>query len=169
MDVLDTYAVMQEAIEKVREERLPILVEAVTYRFAGHSMADPEEYRSKKQVEEWRKKDPVANFAEGLGVDLGELDKEVVARIDEAVEFADGSDFPPPESLYDHLYVVGEQPHGWYTVDERSAGLHPGEQEHEISDDERGPEGEYGKAVEQTEEEDVEEEKDADEAQEDED
>ena len=90
----------------------------------------------------------------------------MVERIDEAVSFADGSDFPPPESLYDHLYVVGEQIHGWYTVDERSAGLHPGEREHEISGEERGPEGEYGKAVEQTEEEDAEEEKDADKAQE---
>ena len=44
----------------------PILVEAVTYRFRGHSMADPEEYRSKEQVEEWRKKDPITNFAEQL-------------------------------------------------------------------------------------------------------
>src|SRR5215203_5011571 len=64
MDVLDTHKVMSEAIERVRAERAPILVEAVTYRFAGHSMADPEEYRSKEQVEEWRKKDPITTFAE---------------------------------------------------------------------------------------------------------
>src|SRR3982751_6651421 len=62
MDVSDTYEVMQEAIEKVRSERTPILVEAVTYRFRGHSMADPEEYRSKDQVEEWRKRDPINVF-----------------------------------------------------------------------------------------------------------
>ena len=85
MDVLDTHDVMREAIEKVREERRPILVEAVTYRFRGHSMADPEEYRSKEQVEEWRKKDPIPNFAEQLDVDLDELDKAVTERIDEAV------------------------------------------------------------------------------------
>src|SRR5215204_6832114 len=58
MDVLDTYGVMCEAIEKVRSDRAPILVEALTYRFRGHSMADPEEYRSKEQVAQWRKKDP---------------------------------------------------------------------------------------------------------------
>src|SRR3954453_1921525 len=54
MDVGDTYTVMQEAIERVREERTPVLVEAITYRFAGHSMADPEEYRTKDEVKEWR-------------------------------------------------------------------------------------------------------------------
>jgi pyruvate dehydrogenase E1 component subunit alpha len=156
MDVVDTYEVMQEAIEKVRDERTPILVEAVTYRFRGHSMADPEEYRTKEQVEEWRKKDPIKNFASKLdGVDLDELDKAAVERIDEAVSFADGSDFPPPESLYDHLYVLGDQVRGWYSVDERSAGVHKGEDERSLAGAERGPEGAYGKAVEQTEEEDA--------------
>jgi pyruvate dehydrogenase E1 component alpha subunit len=106
MDVLDTQGVMREAIEKVREERRPILVEAVTYRFRGHSMADPEQYRSKEQVEQWREKDPIPAFAERLDADLDELDKAVTERIDEAVQFADESDFPPPESLYDHLYVT---------------------------------------------------------------
>src|SRR4051812_13783559 len=160
MDVGDTYEVMKEAIEKVRSERTPILVEAVTYRFRGHSMADPEEYRSKEQVEEWRKRDPITTFAEKLdGVDLEALDREATARIDEAVTFADESDFPPPESLYDHVYVLGDQVKGWYSVDERSAGVHKGEDERALAGEERGPEGEYGKAVEQTEEEDVDEEK----------
>jgi pyruvate dehydrogenase E1 component alpha subunit len=170
MDVGDTYEVMKEAIEKVRSERTPILVEAVTYRFRGHSMADPEEYRSKEQVEEWRKRDPIATFAEKLdGIDLDALDAEATERIDEAVKFADESDFPPPESLYDHVYVFGDQVKGWYSVDERSAGVHKGEDERALAEEERGPEGAYGKAVEQTEEEDVEEEKDADAAQEDDD
>jgi pyruvate dehydrogenase E1 component alpha subunit len=162
MDVLETYEVMSEAIETVRSERTPILVEALTYRFRGHSMADPEEYRSKEQVEEWRKKDPITSFAEQLDVDLDELDKAVTERIDEAVSFADGADFPPPESLYDHVYVLGDQVKGWYSVDERSAGVHRGEDERSLAGDERGPEGAYGKAVEQTEEEDVEEEKEED-------
>src|SRR3954453_5930485 len=105
MDVSDTYEVLKEAIERVREDRTPILVEALTYRFRGHSMADPEEYRSKEQVEEWRKRDPIKNFAEKLDADLDDLDERVTRRIDEAVAFADDSDFPPPESLYDHIYV----------------------------------------------------------------
>ena len=55
-----------EALRSAREERSPQLVEAVTYRFRGHSMADPEEYRTKEQVEEWRKRDPIATFADRL-------------------------------------------------------------------------------------------------------
>ena len=66
MDVVETHEVMGEAIRRAREERQPVLVEAITYRFRGHSMADPEEYRSKEQVAEWRKRDPIANFAERL-------------------------------------------------------------------------------------------------------
>src|SRR5437899_687881 len=54
MDVVDTHAVVSEAIERVREQRCPLLVEAVTYRFRGHSMADPEQYRSREEVEHWR-------------------------------------------------------------------------------------------------------------------
>jgi pyruvate dehydrogenase E1 component alpha subunit len=110
MDVGDTYTVLQEAIERVRSERTPLLVEAVTYRFAGHSMADPEEYREKDDVKRWREEhDPIQNFAEKVEADLDELDERVTKRIDEAVEFAEESDFPTAESIYDHLYVLGGQ------------------------------------------------------------
>ena len=106
MDVVDTYEVLHEAIEQVRSDRAPLLVEAVTYRFAGHSMADPEEYRDKEQVEEWRERDPIPAYAAKLelGEDaVKELDEAAVARIDDAVEFADASDFPTDESMYDHI------------------------------------------------------------------
>jgi pyruvate dehydrogenase E1 component alpha subunit len=172
MDVLDTYAVIGEALKQAREERKPVLVEAITYRFRGHSMADPEEYRSKEQVAEWRKRDPIAVFAKRLeeeGVlDEGEaekLDEAVVGRIDEAVAFADKAGFPPPESLYDDVYVLGDQVRGWYSVDERSAGVHRGEHERDIAEAERGPKDEYEKAVEQAGREDVGVEKPTDEAQ----
>ena len=144
MDVVETYEVMREAIRRAREERQPILVEAVTYRFRGHSMADPEEYRTKEQVEEWRKRDPINAFAERLELDEEEakrLDQEAVKRVDEAVAFADKSSFPAPESLYDHIYVFGDQVGGWYSVDERSAGVHKGEDERALAEAERGPEG----------------------------
>jgi pyruvate dehydrogenase E1 component alpha subunit len=139
MDVLDTYRVTCEAIKRVREERQPILIEAETYRFRGHSMADPEEYRTKEQVEEWRKKDPIEVFAKRLvddGVmeegDREKLDEEVVDQIDKAVQFADESDFPAPESLYEDIYVLGGQVKGWYSVDERGEGVHKGEDEEEM-------------------------------------
>jgi pyruvate dehydrogenase E1 component alpha subunit len=108
MDIVDTYEVMSEAIEKVRGERKPILVEAVTYRFAGHSVADPEEYRDKEQVEQWRERDPIPSYGERLELsedELKKLDEAAIARVDEAVAFAEDSDFPAPESIYDHIYA----------------------------------------------------------------
>src|SRR3954471_13394089 len=114
MDVVETYEVLCEAIRRVREDRRPVLVEAVTYRFRGHSMADPEEYRTKEQVEEWRRRDPINTFADRLvrsgalpADGLAQIDRAVGERIDAAVRFADESAFPPPEALYDHIYVLG--------------------------------------------------------------
>jgi pyruvate dehydrogenase E1 component alpha subunit len=168
MDVVETYEVMREAIRRARGDHQPILVEAITYRFRGHSMADPEEYRTKEQVEEWRKRDPINAFAERLGLDEGEverLDQEAVKRVDDAVAFADGAAFPAPESLYDHIYVFGDQVKGWYSVDERSAGVHRGEHERQLAESERGPTEHYHQAVEAAHREDVGENKPADEAQ----
>jgi pyruvate dehydrogenase E1 component alpha subunit len=132
MDVVETYQVMREAIRRARDDRQPILVEAVTYRFRGHSMADPEEYRTKEQVAEWRKRDPITSFGDELvqagALQEGEperMDEATVSRVDDAVAFADGAPFPPPESLYDNIYVFGDQIKGWYSVDERSAGGRP--------------------------------------------
>jgi pyruvate dehydrogenase E1 component alpha subunit len=162
MDVVETYHVMTEAIRRAREDRQPVLVEAVTYRFRGHSMADPEEYRSKEQVAEWRKRDPITTFADRLYeanvLEDGEADRfdeAATKRIDEAVTFADRSEFPPPESLYDHIYVLGDQVRGWYSVDERAAGVHRGEDLRDMAPEQRGPEGAYDAAKKQAQKEDV--------------
>jgi pyruvate dehydrogenase E1 component alpha subunit len=123
MDVLDTYAVLSEAIRRVREERQPVLVEAITYRFRGHSMADPEQYRTKEEVAHWRERDPLPAFGELLvreGVideqERADIDERAIARVDAAVEFADASPFPTPESLYDNVYVLDREVRGWYSV-----------------------------------------------------
>jgi pyruvate dehydrogenase E1 component alpha subunit len=123
MDVLDTYAVVCEAIARVREQRRPLLVEAVTYRFRGHSMADPEQYRSKEEVAQWRARDPIPAFGDRLvraGVidepERRQIDERAIARVDAAVEFADASPFPTPETLYDDVYVLGDGSSGWYSV-----------------------------------------------------
>ncbi len=131
MDVLDTHAVLSEAVERVREDRRPVLVEAITYRFRGHSMADPEQYRSKEEVAHWRERDPIPAFA-GLLIEAGtidaaeheRIDAEAIARVDEAVAFADASPFPTPESLYDDVYVLDPNVRGWYSAptSEESAG-----------------------------------------------
>jgi pyruvate dehydrogenase E1 component alpha subunit len=123
MDVLDTHAVVSEAVRRVREERRPLLVEAVTYRFRGHSMADPEDYRSKEEVARWRERDPIPAFGDRLereGVlsaqERAEIDARVAREIEEAVGFAEASPFPAPESLYDDVYVLGEQVRGSYSL-----------------------------------------------------
>jgi len=138
MDVLAVRETVTEHIRLAREERQPTLVEAFTYRYRGHSAADPEVYRTKEEVEEWRQKDPVKVFRDRLleegVIDEGyveELRERLERRVMEAVEFADASPEPPLESLYDHLYVVGEVP-GWYAVDERTPEPHRGEAEREV-------------------------------------
>jgi pyruvate dehydrogenase E1 component alpha subunit len=136
MDVMDTYRVTSEALAIARDERRPILVEAVTYRFRGHSMADPEEYRTKEQVDEWRRRDPLVVFGDQLvaaGIldedERERLDREAIERVDAAVAFADASPHPSPNALYDDIYVLGDQVRGWYSVDERTPTPHRGEDE----------------------------------------
>jgi len=145
MDVLDVHAHTCEALQKAREDRHPQLLEAVTYRFRGHSMADPEEYRSKEQVEEWRRRDPIVGFGKRLAEEKviskkqqKELDEAAIATVDEAVRFADASPLPDLDSLYDDLYVYGDQLQGWWTVDERSPETHRGEDERSQGDVARG-------------------------------
>jgi pyruvate dehydrogenase E1 component alpha subunit len=123
MDVADTYRVVCEAVRRVREERQPLLIEAVTYRFRGHSMADPEQYRSKEEVAQWRERDPIPAFGEQLVKDgildeaaLAQIDADAIARVDAAVEFAEASPYPTPESLYDDVYVLGSDSAGSYSV-----------------------------------------------------
>ncbi|MEA2356840.1 MAG: pyruvate dehydrogenase component alpha subunit [Solirubrobacteraceae bacterium] len=151
MDVLDTFHVTREALRIAREERRPVLVEAITYRFRGHSMADPEEYRTREQVEEWRKRDPLLQWGERLVAEnvvtqeeRERFDEEAVARVDQAVAFADASPEPEPESLYDDVYVLGGQVHGWYSVDERSAGVHKGEDERALAGGRQGADASDG-------------------------
>ncbi len=133
MDVLEVRDRVSFHLEQVREKGRPSLVEAFTYRYRGHSAADPEVYREKSEVEEWRLKDPIESFIRlclEKGV-LNEEDVEGVRReadqtVEAAVRFADESPEPPLDSLYEELYIVSETM-GWYSVDERSPEPHRGE------------------------------------------
>jgi pyruvate dehydrogenase E1 component alpha subunit len=113
MDPLDMYRVMHEACEHARRGEGPYLVEALTYRFRGHSMADPEMYRTRDEVREWRAKDPVPAYARRLvdaGVaaedELKRLDKEVEEEVLAAVRFADESPPPDPSTIFDKIYAA---------------------------------------------------------------
>ncbi len=139
MDVLAVRECIAEHLRAAREDRQPTLVESLTYRFRGHSAADPEVYRTKEEVQEWRKRDPIVIFAErlkesGMIDDSGveQMDRRAIETVDEAVAFAEASPEPALESLYDNIYVLGEQVRGWYSVDERTPDVHRGEDEHEV-------------------------------------
>jgi pyruvate dehydrogenase E1 component alpha subunit len=139
MDVLAVHESVAEHLRLAREERQPTLIEALTYRFRGHSAADPEVYRTKEEVQQWRERDPIALYGDrlkeaGLIDDAGieEHDRRAIEIVDAAVAFAEQSPEPALESLYDNIYVLGDQVQGWYSVDERTPEVHRGEDEHEI-------------------------------------
>jgi pyruvate dehydrogenase E1 component alpha subunit len=112
MDVLEVQQAAERAIRRAREDGHPTLLEARTYRFMGHSMSDPLHgvYRTKDEVEEQKKRDPITLLAHRLREDgvvddaaLDALDAEVRAEVDDAVRFAEESPDPAPEALTTHV------------------------------------------------------------------
>ena len=112
IDVVDCYIAAKKAIDRAREESMPMLLEFKTYRYRGHSMADPGKYRSKEEVEEWKKKDPLdilkLRIERSFPNQFGEVDRitaEVEAEIQEAVKFAEESPEPDPNDVQKHTYA----------------------------------------------------------------
>src|SRR5688572_19291401 len=112
MDLIAVRNVLGEAIDRARKEKRPTLIEAETYRYRGHSMSDPGKYRTKEEVEDMMKSDPIIQFGKRLmeqerftQADLDALDKEILAQMDDAVAFVEASPDPTPESLYEDVYV----------------------------------------------------------------
>ena len=110
MDVLEVYSATQLALAHCREGHGPYFIEALTYRFRGHSMADPELYRAKEEVEAYRQRDPIQRLKRSMLADglLDEADWEALvarvdAEVDEAVAFAEASPEPGLHTLHDHI------------------------------------------------------------------
>jgi pyruvate dehydrogenase E1 component alpha subunit len=112
MDVLAVYETVRQAVQRAREGEGPTYIEALTYRFRGHSISDPGTYRSEQEKKIWRERDPIPNFARWL-VDEGKAVREEIERIDgeeknvvaEAIRFAEESADPDPEELWTDVYV----------------------------------------------------------------
>jgi pyruvate dehydrogenase E1 component alpha subunit len=112
-DVLAVYEATKAALEHCRSGKGPFFLEALTYRFRGHSMADPEMYRTKEEVEEYRRqRDPIVLFRnrltqEGIAgtAEFDEIDQEVEEVIAAAVRFAEESPEPDPETVTEHVYA----------------------------------------------------------------
>lgn len=112
MDVLAVYSVAQEAIARARAGEGPTLVEALTYRFRGHSLADPDELRSKAEKEFWFSRDPIKKLAaylieQNLSTqdELKGIDTHIQAIVDDAVKFAQDSPEPDPGDLYRYVFA----------------------------------------------------------------
>ena len=112
MDVLAVRAVAQEAIARARSGEGPTLIEALTYRFRGHSLADPDELRSQEEKEFWNARDPIKKFAAYLleknlaeQQELDAINLEIQAIIDDGVQFAEQSPEPDPSELYRFIFA----------------------------------------------------------------
>ena len=111
MDVMEVRDVTREAVEYVAGGNGPIFLEAQTYRFRGHSIADPAQYRTRTEVEVWLEKDPISNFKrqlldEGVAVEqeFDEIGAGVLREIEEAARFALESPFPDQSALFEDVY-----------------------------------------------------------------
>ncbi len=114
MDVLEVRQAAEQAVAHVRQHG-PFFLEAVTYRFRGHSMGDPERYRPSDEVKKWQEDDPIGILRRHLlsGGDASEedldlLEAEVDREIEDAVRFAEESPDPAPEELFSDMYIEGE-------------------------------------------------------------
>jgi len=113
MDILKVREAAQKAIEMVRSNKTPYFLEIETYRFRGHSMGDPERYRTSDEVKCWQEEeDPIGIYHKYLvensiasRVELDELEKSVQLEILEAVQYAESSPEPQAEDLYTNIYV----------------------------------------------------------------
>jgi len=114
MDVLEMYREVQVAAERVRAGEGPYFLEAVTYRYRGHSMADPVLYREKDEAEPWRERDAIERFERYLlsrdrltEAEADEIRRRAEEAVEEAVEFALASADPPTEEIYRDIYDEG--------------------------------------------------------------
>jgi len=112
MDLLAVRNAVTEAVERARKDKRPTLIEAETYRYRGHSMSDPGKYRTKEEVEEMMKSDPILLWGKRLmeqerfsQAELDAVDKEVLAQMEAAVAFVESSPDPPVETMFEDVYV----------------------------------------------------------------
>ncbi|HEY7268568.1 MAG TPA: pyruvate dehydrogenase (acetyl-transferring) E1 component subunit alpha [Dehalococcoidia bacterium] len=122
MDVLEMRQHVGEALKLVRRGEGPFFLEAITYRFRGHSMADPEFYRNKEEIEHWRSLDPIASFTATLlengamsHEEIDAISADVEAQVQKAVEFAEQSPDPDLATLFDNVYAGPDTPVDGYT------------------------------------------------------
>lgn len=116
MDVLTTYKAFSDFLPRAREGR-PFLLEVRTYRYRGHSMSDPAQYRTKEELEQKKNEDPIIRLKSYLvqnelftNEELDPIDEEVKAEVMESVEFSENSPLPELDAIYDDVYSQKDYP-----------------------------------------------------------
>ncbi|MDX6382524.1 MAG: pyruvate dehydrogenase component alpha subunit [Blastocatellia bacterium] len=112
MDVLAMRRATQRAIKRARESHLPTLIEARTYRYMGHSMSDPGNYRTRAEIEKHQERDPIKLFTVDLkengfltDKDIADIEARVKEEVESSVKFAEESPEPDPSELYTNVYA----------------------------------------------------------------
>jgi len=112
MNLIAVREAAEAALQYVKSGKGPYLLEAMTYRFRGHSMGDPERYRKQDEVHLWQENDPIGIYQKYLEEshtaterELLELNRKANEEIQKAVEFAEASPEPAPEELFEHIYM----------------------------------------------------------------
>lgn len=117
MDVEAVHEAVSRAAERARAGEGPTYLEFRTYRYRGHSMSDPQKYRSKDEVEKYKQRDPIEQvrsriLQQGIATeeDLAAIDQKIKGIVDESVKFAEESPYPPAEEAYKDVYMQPDYP-----------------------------------------------------------
>jgi pyruvate dehydrogenase E1 component alpha subunit len=117
MDVLAVREATLRAVERARKDYLPTLLEVRTYRFMGHSMSDPGNYRTRAEIEKHQERDPIKLFSASLkeeGIlsdsEFQKIEAEVKQQVEKSVRFAEDSPLPDPKELYTDVYANPIEP-----------------------------------------------------------
>jgi len=117
MDVEMVHEAVKRAADRARAGEGPTFLEFKTYRFRGHSMSDPQKYRTKEEVEQWKSRDPLEMVRDRIltnGIateaDLDVIDAKVKEVVEASVKFAEESAYPEPEAAFEDVYMDAEYP-----------------------------------------------------------
>lgn len=106
-----------DAAERARKGDGPTLLDVKTYRYKGHSMSDPAKYRTKKELEDYKSKDPIEQVLSTIkkkkylsAKELEKIEADVKETVDDAVKFAEESPLPDPKELYEDVYIQSDYP-----------------------------------------------------------
>ena len=118
MSVEEVHRAVARAAERARNGEGPTLLEFRTYRYKGHSMSDPAKYRSKEEVEDYKRRDPIEMVQKTIldqklatQKDLDEIEKKIIAQVEESVKFAEESSYPDPSEAMKDVYQQSDYPY----------------------------------------------------------